>query len=284
MSLYNPPNELLPIFNPENYFWEDLTPLTQGAADLRYLKKTGDVATGTISFLTGVAVNDGSVATPAMSFLLNSNTGIYRSGTNQLSISAGGVEVFRTTPTSCSSLARFFIADGTAAAPSLAFGTQTNTGIYRPTTNQLGFSVNGTLRAYLDLSSVVSTSRFLTTLLGSATAPVFSFTGATNTGMYRVGGPELRFTVNGSDKLTIGPTTNISLQNLNMNNNALTNAPQVGNSAGNLEVQMNSTGAGGTLTLTGGTGLLASTAGGSSGEHLVLTINGVQYKIKLENP
>jgi len=284
MALYNPPNELLPIFNPENYFWEDLTPLTQGAADLRYLKKTGDVATGTISFLTGVAVNDGSAATPAMSFLLNSNTGIYRSGTNQLSISAGGVEVFRTTPTSCSSLARFFIADGTAAAPSLAFGTQTNTGIYRPTTSQIGFSVNGAQKAYIDTTGFNAVNRFYVNQNGSATAPVYSFVGATNTGMYRVGGPEARFTVNGIDRLGLSTTQNTSLQNLNMNNNALTNAPQVGNSAGNLEVRMNSTGVGGTLTLTGGTGLLSATAGGSSGQHLVLTINGVQYKIKLENP
>ena len=47
---------------------------------------------------------------------------------------------------------------------------------------------------------------------------------------------------------------------------------------------MNSTGAGGSLTLTGGTGLLSGTAGGASGQHLVLTINGVNYKIALLNP
>jgi len=33
-----------------------------------------------------------------------------------------------------------------------------------------------------------------------------------------------------------------------------------------------------------GTGLQSNTSGGNSGEHLVITLNGSQYKIKLENP
>jgi hypothetical protein len=181
-------------------------------------------------------------------------------------------------------LARFFIADGTAAVPSLVFGTQTNTGIYRPTTSQIGFSVNGTQRAFIDTTGFTAVNRFFSNFVGTTTTPSYSFVGATNTGLWRQGPNQMNFSVAGANRFFIGNTVNGSLQNLDMNNNALTNAPQVGNSAGNLEVRMNNTGAGGTLTLTGGTGLLASTAGGSSGQHLVLTINGVQYKIKLENP
>jgi hypothetical protein len=37
------------------------------------------------------------------------------------------------------------------------------------------------------------------------------------------------------------------------------------------------------LTFTGA-GLQSDSAGGNSGEHLVITLNGVQYKIKLELP
>jgi hypothetical protein len=58
----------------------------------------------------------------------------------------------------------------------------------------------------------------------------------------------------------------------------------LGSTSGNTELKCNAVGAGGSISLTGGTGLLAATAGGSSGQHLVLTINTVQYKIALLNP
>ena len=60
--------------------------------------------------------------------------------------------------------------------------------------------------------------------------------------------------------------------------------PQVGNPSGNLNIRVNNTGAGGTLSFTGGTGLLSGSAGGASGQHLVVTINGTAYKIALLNP
>jgi hypothetical protein len=53
--------------------------------------------------------------------------------------------------------------------------------------------------------------------------------------------------------------------------------------SGDLELKCNSTGAGGQILLTGGTGLLSASAGGSASQHLVLTINGTQYKIALLN-
>jgi hypothetical protein len=284
MAQYNPPNELLTIFNPENYFWEDLTPLTVGVADLRYLKKTGDTATGTINFSNGIGLNDGTVGTPALSFISNTNTGIYRSGTNQISIASGGVEVFRSTATANQSLTRLLLQDGTATAPAIAFSLQTNTGIYRAGTNQINFSINGALRA--TISNVLSaTGSIVSGINGTVSAPAFSFLNSTNTGLYRDSATgALNFAVNGVLKYTVGTTVNTSYNNLDMNNNQLTNAPQVGNSAGNLEVRMNNTGAGGTLSFTGGTGLLSGTAGGSSGQHLAIIINGVSYKIALLNP
>lgn len=57
----------------------------------------------------------------------------------------------------------------------------------------------------------------------------------------------------------------------------------VGSTSGNTEIKCNATGVGGTISLTGGTELLSTTAGGNSGQHLTLKINGTQYKIALLN-
>ncbi len=75
--------------------------------------------------------------------------------------------------------------------------------------------------------------------------------------------------------------------NLLMADAEIRTAPVIGNTAGNLTLQLDSTsggGVGGTLLLSGGTGLLSGTSGGNSGQHLVITINGTPYKIALQNP
>ena len=57
----------------------------------------------------------------------------------------------------------------------------------------------------------------------------------------------------------------------------------VGSTSGNTEIKCNATGVGGTISLTGGTGLLANSAGVASTNYLTLTINGTPYKIALLN-
>jgi hypothetical protein len=67
-------------------------------------------------------------------------------------------------------------------------------------------------------------------------------------------------------------------------NFATVNTPVVQNTTGNLDLRVSTTingGVGGALILTGGTGILSTSAGGNSGQHLVLSINGTTYKIAL---
>lgn len=283
MASYNPPNETLPIFNYANYDYEDLTPLTQGLADARYLKRTGGTALGLINFLQGLSLNDGTVATPSASFSVDSTTGFYRGGAGILSVASFGVNSFNFGSTFNSSAVQFRIPDGTLAAPSLAFINQTNSGIYRSAANQLAVSVNGVQQLRLEQSNNnCFVNRLFTNQNGTVSAPAYSFSSSTNTGFYLTGSG-VATSVNGVLKFNVGGTTTDSFQNIDMNNNNIVNAPQIGNAAGNLELRVNNTGAGGTLTLTGGTGLLAATAGGSAGQHLVLTINGTVYKIALLN-
>ena len=55
---------------------------------------------------------------------------------------------------------------------------------------------------------------------------------------------------------------------------------QINTSGGNLAINTSTTGG---IQLTG-TALQSATSGGNSGQHLVITLNGTPYKIRLENP
>jgi hypothetical protein len=87
-----------------------------------------------------------------------------------------------------------------------------------------------------------------------------------------------------SGDLVIDPSNNVIVaSNLDMSGNNIIDCPSLQNTSGNVELKCNTTGAGGSIVLTGGTGLLSVTAGGNSSQYLVLTINGTAYKIALLN-
>lgn len=50
--------------------------------------------------------------------------------------------------------------NGTAAAPSITFGSDPDTGIYRYGANQIGFSTGGYVRAYIDANNLIYSSGF----------------------------------------------------------------------------------------------------------------------------
>lgn len=72
--------------------------------------------------------------------------------------------------------------------------------------------------------------------------------------------------------------TSAYTSSLNMGQNSIINAPQVSNTAGNVELVCNSSS--GKVILTGGA-LTATTSSGAISQFLILTINGVQYKVQL---
>lgn len=83
--------------------------------------------------------------------------------------------------------------------------------------------------------------------------------------------------------LLFNPGTNTLTSNI-VTATETVNAPLVQNLNGNLTLGCNSTGAGGKIAFSGGTGLLSGTSGGNSGQHLAVTINGIDYKIALQLP
>lgn len=151
-------------------------------------------------------------------------------------------------------------------------------------TNQKPFfidDVTGPL-TYNASTSTLTCTNFAGTALNTTNVNVVT-TNTTNTN-YSVnfstasGNTQIRSDTN----LLYNPSTN-TLAGVVINADTSFNGPLLQNLTGNVELKCSVTGVGGNIILTGGTGLLSTTAGANSGQHLVITVNGTQYKIQLLN-
>ena len=148
-----------------------------------------------------------------MTFIGDINTGIGRSGTDQLSIIAGGKEIARAAEATTE---QFIInpqgdLTGTAAAPSLAFGDG-NTGFYENVDNNLIYSNNG--NGVMRLTGLIlgGTSNSDLALLYTETAtatnpnivPVFNYQG---TGLGSSGANELSLIANSIEGVRVTEDT-----------------------------------------------------------------------------
>ena len=103
--------------------------------------------------------------------------------------------------------------DGSAAAPSFAFMNDTDTGMYLFGTDRLGFSIGGTHVAEFNngklrtaTTATGSPEILFGSSTGSATNPVYSFQGDSNTGMYRSASDVLAWTTGGTARMTLSNT------------------------------------------------------------------------------
>ena len=105
------------------------------------------------------------------------------------------------------------LTDGTAAAPSLFFVNDPDTGIYRPSANTLGISTSGVQRLFVDEDGVTTVgggAHFdgeVRAANGNANHPTFSFTSDQDTGIYRHGANELGISIGGTEKAVFTSTT-----------------------------------------------------------------------------
>jgi hypothetical protein len=135
---------------------------------------------------------------------------------------------------------------------------------------EMGCFVNGTYANFLQLNGNQNEVNCLKTLdmggndiLTSTGGLNVSTTGSTGSG-------DINITGKAGSIMTLS-STQINLNSTGGNNVNLTSTGDINLSAVN------------NLIFTG-TNLQSATSGGNSGQHLVITLNGVQYKIKLENP
>jgi hypothetical protein len=120
--------------------------------------------------------------------------------------------------------------DGNAGAPALTFTGDTNTGIYRPSTDLIGFTTGGTERVRIGTSGILtigpddatkiqllSNGDAYTTqtggwrlngTVGNTTWPSYGFYGDSGIGMYRIGTDILGFTTAAVERLRIDASGN----------------------------------------------------------------------------
>lgn len=133
-----------------------------------------------------IQATDGSVTTPSFTFINQTTTGMYRNGSNSLSLAVSSGDRIVIDPSGTTGTAgirhseRTYFPDGTAALPSIAFGSDTNTGIYRIGSDDIGISLNGT--KYVDISASVTAFANSISATGTGFNPVAYQMGATNTG------------------------------------------------------------------------------------------------------
>lgn len=195
--------------------------------------------------LNQLLMPSGTVSAPSISFDGDTNLGIYRSGTDQLSFTTAGTERLRIDAAGQIEA----VSLGTAAAPTFSFTGDPNTGLFSPGADQVAISTDGTGRLFVDASGNVGiggsptpygvftvfssgsgvhlnaasgtaaginfyengTGRFsLTTLNGSAGLSFYDSFNATE-----------RMKVDSSGRLLIGTSSAISTNSLGTNNTQL---------------------------------------------------------------
>lgn len=138
--------------------WVDPTHATRSSQQIFQQQISGTLTTALVLANGQTRVQDGSAATPALSFINDTDTGIYRTVADSIVFGTGGVlrGFFFTTGFTVSS-GQLFVQNGTAALPSLTIESDPNTGIFSIAADTLGFSTGGTLRLTLSTSLLTST-------------------------------------------------------------------------------------------------------------------------------
>lgn len=100
---------------------------------------------------------DGTAVAPALSFSSEGTLGIYRVSAGVLGFAAGGALVLSLSATGLIFTNPLVLPVGSAAAPSLTFTGNTNTGVFQNATNNVSVSLNGVLAASFDTARLTYT-------------------------------------------------------------------------------------------------------------------------------
>lgn len=107
--------------------------------------------------LQPIQAADGSITAPGFSFSNDTNTGFYRIAADQLGVATGGTLRLTLTTSSLTCTLPYLGSAGSAAAPSLAFSGDSNTGFYSSAADEISISCGATQRAYFNTTTFYCT-------------------------------------------------------------------------------------------------------------------------------
>jgi len=157
---------------------------------------------------------------------------MYQSAVGHTNLTAGGSEVVDMTNSDMTILKPLTLTDpikltsGTLGAPAYTFAADTNTGMYQSVVDELDFAANGTRVATMTSANMyiyeplILSSNILTSD-GNVSAPAYSFTADTNTGMYQSVADELDFAAGGIQIASMTTTGMSVLQPLTLSTKLL---------------------------------------------------------------
>lgn len=151
---------------------------------------------------TKILIPNGSSIEPSLTFASDSNTGIYRTGTDAIGFATGGILRLEVSNSAIESTATFVVPDGNATSPSYRFASDTNSGFYLSAGNTIGITTNGTNRVDIGTSAITSNLLFYNAN-GAAGFPSYTFASDPDTGMYRSGANQLGFATASTNRLNI---------------------------------------------------------------------------------
>ena len=95
---------------------------------------------------------------------------------------------------------------GLATAPSIAFSSDPDTGLFNPAANEIAITTGGSEKLRID-----SAGQLEATSLGTAAAPTYTFNTDPNTGIYSPGADQLAISTNGTQRLLIEADGDINI-------------------------------------------------------------------------
>lgn len=157
-------------------------------------------------FSSAATFADGTALLPGIAFTLDTNTGIYRVGADDLGITTGGTLRWDVSTTAITSTLQQLGAAGLVGTPTYSFSGDPNTGIYSAGADILGMAVGGVLNFFVSSTLTVSIVPFRGPV-GAVGAPTFTFSGDTDTGIYRIGADDVGIATAGTLRFDVSTTT-----------------------------------------------------------------------------
>lgn len=187
---------------------ENIFGFSNGGTQTLQLSTTALTVMPNVVFLN----TDGTVSLPAYSFASDPDTGLFRSGANEVRLSNGGTATQIWQSSGIFARFPFGVANGTVSAPSLTFENDTNTGIYSIGADNIGIAANGA--KVLDIATTglgvtgnTSSTNFIAGYTTTATAAGTTVLTVTSTNQqYFTGTTTQTITLPVTSTLTLGHT------------------------------------------------------------------------------